>query len=97
MVPTISFPVSTSTTAESVMTLGVMAVFSLRLTLEAVVEGATEFVVEVNTEGTEDVDGRERQTNFIIFSSNSAHNGTIRSSSSAHTIKTRSSRCTSNN
>jgi hypothetical protein len=83
-------PSAAANVAASVTAAGVVALFSVRLTFEAVVEGAMEFVVEDIME--EGGGGRERQTNFIIFSSNSAHRGTIRSSWSAHTTKTRSSR-----
>lgn len=50
------------------------AAFSLRLTLEAVVEGMG-VESEVVTEG--EATSRERQTSFINFSSNSLHKGTI--------------------
>ena len=63
--------------------------FSLRLTLEAVVD-VTGVESEVVTEG--EVRSRERQTSFISFSSNSLHKGTMRSRSSDQTTKTRSSR-----
>jgi len=50
-----------------------LVVFSLRLSLEAVVDMGVES--EVVTEG--EPTSRERQTSFINFSSNSLHKGTI--------------------
>ena len=67
--------VATACAASVTVTETLAAVaFSLRLTLEAVVD-VTGVESEVVTEG--EVTSRERQTSFISFSSNSLHKGTM--------------------
>ena len=64
-------------------------------------EGLVFFAVGAMALGTPPTEGlgddmtecRLRQTSFIIFSSSSLHSGTMWSSSSLQTIRTRSSRC----
>lgn len=80
--------VATAASVTVTETLAAVA-FSLRLTLEAVVD-VTGVESDVVTEG--EVTSRERQTSFISFSSNSLHKGTMWSRSSDQTTKTRSSR-----
>ena len=64
-----------ATAASVTVTKALAAVaFSLRLTLEAVVD-VTGVESEVVSEG--EVRSRERQTSFISFSSNSLHKGTM--------------------
>ena len=65
--------VATAASVTVTDTLAAVA-FSLRLTLEAVVD-VTGVESEVVTEG--EVASRERQTSFISFSSNSLHKGTM--------------------
>jgi hypothetical protein len=68
-----SFSASATAATASVTVIGARG-FSVKLTFEAVVEGATEVVVEVTMDA---LVGRERQTSFMSFSSNSAHRGTM--------------------
>ena len=81
-----SFEAAAATAASDTL-IGSGGAFSLRLTFDPAVEGATEVVMD----WPEDM-GRERHTSFISFSSNSVHRGTMWSRSSDQTIKTRSSR-----
>lgn len=69
-----SFSASATAATASVTVMGARVGFSVRLTFEAVVEGAMDVVVEVTIDAFV---GRKRQTSFMSFSSNSAHRGTM--------------------
>lgn len=71
-----SFCANAAVTAVTSATVIDALSFSFRFTLDAVVDGTEEFEAEVTIDEVVAL-VLDLQTSFIIFSSNSAHNGTM--------------------